>query len=181
MKVIIDTSSLLSLVRYYLPFDKKGVLMDFIKAKIDAGEIVILDAVVKECQFNAQGLVLKEIPFLSKVMTDTSLILPYPKFFNLLENSFCNQPVKKMLTETEFENRKNDFFNTADPKLILYSQREKKANREDKVIIVTEETEASNDGKVFKKIPAICRIMGIECITFPKLIEIYDGIDIEFR
>jgi len=27
MKVVIDTSSLLSLVRYYLPFDKKGVLL----------------------------------------------------------------------------------------------------------------------------------------------------------
>ena len=33
MKVVIDTSSLLSLVRYYKPFDEKSVLYDFIKDK----------------------------------------------------------------------------------------------------------------------------------------------------
>ncbi len=34
MKVIIDTSSLLALVRYYLPFDDDNVLFDLIKEKI---------------------------------------------------------------------------------------------------------------------------------------------------
>ena len=35
MKVIIDTNSLLSLVRYYLPFDKENLLFNFIKEKIE--------------------------------------------------------------------------------------------------------------------------------------------------
>ena len=39
MKVIIDTNSLLSLVRYYLPFDNENLLFNFIKDKIENGEI----------------------------------------------------------------------------------------------------------------------------------------------
>lgn len=48
MKVVIDTNSLLSLVRYYLPFDKNGVLNDFFKKKIETGEIIIIDLVLQE-------------------------------------------------------------------------------------------------------------------------------------
>lgn len=40
MKVVIDTNSLLSLIRYYLPFDKNGILFQFIKKKIEIGEII---------------------------------------------------------------------------------------------------------------------------------------------
>ena len=39
MKVIIDTSSLLSLVRYYLPFDQKAKLFDFIKSEFENGNV----------------------------------------------------------------------------------------------------------------------------------------------
>jgi len=46
MKAVIDTNSLLSLVRYYLPFDKKGVLFQFIKSKIETGDIIIIDKVL---------------------------------------------------------------------------------------------------------------------------------------
>ena len=35
MKVVIDTNSLLALVRYYLSFDKNGVLFQFFKMKIE--------------------------------------------------------------------------------------------------------------------------------------------------
>jgi hypothetical protein len=45
MKVIIDTNSLLSLVRYYLPFDKDKILYNFIKNKVQSGEIIIIDKV----------------------------------------------------------------------------------------------------------------------------------------
>lgn len=36
MKAVIDTSSLVSLVRYYLPFDKEGKLKAFIEERIEA-------------------------------------------------------------------------------------------------------------------------------------------------
>ena len=54
MKVAIDTNSLLSLVRYYLPFDKKSVLFDFIKAKIKDGEIIIIDKILEECEYTSK-------------------------------------------------------------------------------------------------------------------------------
>lgn len=43
MKIVIDTNSLLSLVRYYLPFDNENHLNDFFKNKIANGSIVIID------------------------------------------------------------------------------------------------------------------------------------------
>jgi hypothetical protein len=56
MKVVIDTNSLFSLVRYYLPFDKKGVLFQFIKSKIGNGDIIIIDKVLEECTYNSKVL-----------------------------------------------------------------------------------------------------------------------------
>lgn len=51
MKVVIDTNSLLSLVRYYLPFDKNSVLFSFIKEKFSTGEIIIIDKILEECEY----------------------------------------------------------------------------------------------------------------------------------
>ena len=65
MKVIIDTNSLLSLVRYYLPFDKENLLFNFIKEKIEIGEIIIIDKVYEQCTYNAKGLILKQLAFLT--------------------------------------------------------------------------------------------------------------------
>lgn len=57
MKVALDTSSLLSLVRYYLPFDTNADLYDFFKHKVELGEFLILDSVAEECKYLAKGLV----------------------------------------------------------------------------------------------------------------------------
>jgi hypothetical protein len=65
MTVVIDTNSLLSLVRYYLPFDKNSVLFDFIKTKIQSGEIIIIDKVLEECTYNSKGIVLKKLDYLA--------------------------------------------------------------------------------------------------------------------
>ena len=64
MKVVIDTSSLLSLVRYYLPFDKDLVLYNFFKSRVESGEIIILDKVYEECKYTAKGLVISSISYL---------------------------------------------------------------------------------------------------------------------
>lgn len=65
MKVVIDTNSLLSLVRYYLPFDKKGVLFKFFKNKIEKGEIIIIDKVLEECTYTSKGMVLTALDYLN--------------------------------------------------------------------------------------------------------------------
>ena len=178
MMVLIDTSSLISLVRYYLPFDKDQTLYNFIKDKIESKQIIILDKVYEECEYTAKGIVLKELKYLKskKNITKTTDILPTQKFFNQLENQFINGSVKNRLTAVEFENSKNEFLNSADAKLLLYSIN----NNSKKCVIVTEETETSNDNKSFKKLPAICKILNLDFTTLPKLLKGYEEINLNF-
>lgn len=191
MKVVIDTNSILSLVRYYLPFDKKGLLFQFIKSKIENGDILIIDKVLEECTYNSKGIVLEKLPYLTdktflktaKVPYKTdSLLVPNTKqFFHQLNNVFVNNIVKKSqgLSDVEFENRKSAFIESADMKQVILSLNLKAKGEQ--VILVTEETESSNDNKLFKKIPAICKELEIETFTLPELIAKYDGIDIDFQ
>lgn len=191
MKVVIDTNSLLSLVRYYLPFDKKSVLFQFFKKKIEIGEIIIIDKVLEECTYNSKGIVISTLNYLNekeflkaaKVPFKTdSLLAPSPaKFLRQVESQFVNTIVRKQrkLTDTEFENQKNTFLNNADMKQIILCLNLQKDG--EKVVLVTEETESSNDNKLFKKIPAICKELNIDTLTLPELIDKYDGIDIDFQ
>lgn len=191
MKVVIDTNSLLSLVRYYLPFDKRGVLFKFIKKKIEIGEIIIIDKVLQECTYISKGLVLTSLVYLNdktflktaKVPFKTdSLLAPSPaKFLRQVENQFVNTVVRKQrrLSDTEFDNQKNSFLNDADMKQIILCLNLLKNG--DEVVMVTEETESNNDNKLFKKIPAICKELNIETLTLPKLLTKYGGIDIDFQ
>jgi len=179
MNVVIDTSSLLSLVRYYLPFDKNKVLSKFIKIRIESKDIIVIDKVYEECKYISRGIVVKVLTYLSekKNIIKTTDILPSSKFFNQLENQFINGSIKNKLTDVEFENRKNEFLDSADAKLLLYSLQ----NKNDDLIIVTEETEASNDNKAFKKLPSLCKILNLSVKTLPELIELYDEIKFEFK
>jgi hypothetical protein len=131
MKVVIDTSSLLSLVRYYLPFDKNSVLFNYIKDKIKGGEIIIIDKVHEQCSYISKGQILKDIPYLGdraflksiKLPHKTdSLIAPSPsKFLRQVENQFVNTIIRKQrnLSDVEFENQKNQFLEDADMKQII--------------------------------------------------------------
>ena len=155
MIVIIDTNSLLSLVRYYLPFDKNSVLYDFIKYKIEQGEIIIIDKVLEECSYNSKGIVIQKLSYLEDKLflksaklpykTD-SLIAPSPaKFLRQVDNQFVNSIVLKQrkLTEVEYENQKNSFLEDADMKLILLSLNLMRDDIDKEVILVTEETETT--------------------------------------
>ena len=191
MKVVIDTSSLLSLVRYYLPFDKKGILFQFFKKKFEIGEIIIVDKVLQECTYNSKGIILITLDYLNdKAFLKTakapyktdSLLAPSPaKFLRQVENQFVNTVVRKQrkLTDTEFDNQKNAFLNDADMKQIILCLNLLKDG--EKIVLVTEETENSNDNKLFKKIPAICKELNIETLTLPELLAKYDEIDIDFQ
>ena len=188
MKVIIDTSSLLSLVRYYLPFDKNTKLFDFVKSEFESGNLILIDAVYQECEYTTQGLVFKSLKYLKekqfrkayKLPVKTNDLLPPStrKFYNLLNDNF-RTPLSRRLNDAEFEERKKEFLETADARMIILALI-KKSEKED-VAIITEESEAGNDHKAFKKIPAICKILDIEVMTLPELLEISQGIDFEFK
>jgi len=144
-----------------------------------------------ECRYNAKGLVLSKLPFLTDksflkaskapYKTDNLLVPNTKQFFHHLNNTFVNQIIKKSkkISEVEFESEKTRFIESADMKQVILSLNLK--NQGEQVIIVTEETESSNDNKLFKKIPAICKELEIETMTLPELIAKYDGIDIDFQ
>jgi len=176
MKAIIDTSSWISLVRYYLPFDNKSVLIDFFEKKLNNGNLVIVDAVQTECLYIAKGIVIDSFDFMksSKKHIKTNQLIPTTKFYNLLENQFCIQVQKRKLSEVQFENEKDNFLKSADGRIILQAIELKKSLLND-VFVVTEETSTNNDHKIFKKIPAICELVNVKCITLPKLIQKFDN------
>lgn len=175
MRFIIDTSTWVSLVKYYKPFDNSSVIYDFFKQKIKGGEFILLSEVSLECSFVSKKIVIKELDFITntKFITKTTELLPTKKFYNLLENQFCNQLQKRLLTETEVENLTNIFLKEADAKIILKAIEISKT-LDNEITVVTEETTSNNDNKLFKKIPAICKELNIDCIGLPKLIEIFN-------
>lgn len=187
MIAVIDTSSLLSLVRYYLPFDSNGILKEYIKSKIKSGEWIIIDKVYNECRYIAKGIVLETFNYLSEKSFQTNFKVPYitsdvlapapVKFMNQLENQFVNKVIQKAkkLSDIELENQKQEFLESADMKQVILCLNLQKTNRT--TVLVTEETEASNDNKLFKKIPTICKLLKIETTNLPSLLK--DSADLE--
>ena len=101
MRVVIDTSSLLALVRYYLPFDEDDELKNLFKAKIESGHIIILDKVFIESKRVSKGIILDKLDFLNnkELHFKTGDLLPKKRFFNLLEHSLCYGSQKRRLSE----------------------------------------------------------------------------------
>jgi len=177
MKIIVDTSSWLALVRYYIPFDPDSNVYLFFNKGIENGSIILINEVHQECSFVAQRIVPKNLSFFNqkKNITKTTDLFPSPKFFNLVDNQFSVQSIKRRLSDVEYQNRKEVFLNSADSKIILKAQKLIKEEKIEDTIVVSEETSTENDNKVFKKIPAICSILKIECVTLPELIEKFNS------
>jgi hypothetical protein len=171
MRIVIDTSSLLALVRYYIPFDKDDSLKKFVIEKIDAGEIIILDKVFEESKFVSKGIIIKELNPSKNKIVKTKDTLPTNKFFNQLENQFCYGSQKNRLSSTEFETQKNRFLDSADAKQILYCINDRDSLGIDKPILVTEETQSENDSKLFKKLPEICTMLEVEHCNLAALLK----------
>lgn len=190
MRVVIDTSSLLSLVRYYLPFDKNGKLFEVFKQQIKVHNIIIIDEVLQECKFVSIKIIVNTLEYLIdnefkksyKIPIKTKdLIPPAPrKFYNLLDNNFTTVNAKR-LDSAQMEQQKKDFLDSADARMILYILNEKVSYPLEKIILVTEETESSNDQKAFKKIPAICKILNVTVKTLPELLALFDDINVEIK
>jgi len=187
MKVVIDTSSLMSLVRYYLPFDKHRALYNTIKKKISEEEIIIIDRVLWECESLSDGIIIDSIAFLRDKAFLKSAKLPYKTEYLLppdaktllgrLENEFVNIPIRRPLNDTQFQSRKSSFVEGADWKQIVLCLNLQSVG--EAVVLVTEETERNNDNKLFQKIPVICKGVGVQTMTLPELLQEYD-IELEF-
>lgn len=177
MKVIIDTSSLVSLVRYYLPFDKEGKLKAFIEERIEAKNLIVLEQVVEECKLQGKGQVVKALPFIDKPKNKTAVtdVPVNKKLFNMIDNNFINGSIAGQLPAAEYQLARDKFMKTADFAMTLYADSIK--DKED-VVIVTEETGYSNDGKPFKKIPGICDTIGVKTLNLPTFLSESSIIDL---
>lgn len=177
MKIIVDTSSWLALVRYYIPFDPDSNIYLFFKKGIEDGSIILINEVHQECSFVGKKIVPNTLRFFNdkKNITKTSELFPSPKFFNLVDNQFSIQNIKRRLSEVEYENQKETFLKSADSKIILQGLKFIKEDKIEETIIVSEESSSANDHKLFKKIPAICSLLKIESLTLPELIEKFNN------
>lgn len=162
---IIDTSSLIAIARYYLPIKDEVKLLRFIESKFRKGELVLLKSIHLEASRTQKGLALNLMEFLNDrklQYNDADLMPPAPKkFSNQLDNNLCVTAQRKILGAEKYSLQKDQYMKSGDAKLIFYA-----LNNMDKIpVVITEETMLSNDGKLFKKIPAICDILGIRHMT----------------
>ena len=51
MRTLVDTSSLVSLARYYYPFDSTEILNEYLNSEIDSGNIIVLDKIAEEVKY----------------------------------------------------------------------------------------------------------------------------------
>ena len=166
MKAVIDTSSLVSLVRYFLPFDKEGKLKAFLEENILSGNIIVLEQVAEECKRQGKGQVIEAFPFIAKPKYKTSIagIQVNKAIYNLVDNNFINASIKTLFPEDVYQFKRNEFIASADFAMMLYAYSIKD---KENVVVVTEETGYSNDDKPFKKIPDICGIIGVKTQNLP--------------
>ncbi len=109
--------------------------------------------------------------FLNKLSTPKA-------FFNMLDYQFVHSVQKSKLTVPEFEARKADYLENADAMIVLYAYTQNKLGIQ--ITVVSEESSAGNDDKMFKKIPSICNILEIDCISLPDLMKIFEEIEVRF-
>lgn len=187
MKVVLDTSSLLSLVRYYMPFDNEKVLFDFVKSRLQVGDMILIDKVLDECKYVSRKMILNKLVFLEDKQflrssgipfKTVSLLAPSPaKFLRMVDNQFAISAEKANLSDAQYEVQKNRYLLSADIKQIILCLN--LMDNHENVVLVTEESRTSNDSKLFKKIPLICDILGIQSMTLPALLSSSSDIEIK--
>ena len=152
-KFLIDSNSLLFLVRDLLPLDKENLLYDFVKEKFENNELCLLESVYKEIEYLRQGVIIEKLSFLRTIDKQNNLILT-TKEHSIVDNNWIVKIQKDKLKDEDYSSQKKDFIEKADCQLVVYAQREK-----EDIFIITEESGHQNDGKVFKKIPSICKAL----------------------
>jgi len=126
----------------------------------------LLKEVEDECKWVSQGLVFEKLlkPHNISVMPFNEIITD--KLHREIDNNFIVSLTKKnRLEQQEYESQKQTFIQSADFKPIHY------AIQNPQCTIITEESLAENDNKLFKKIPKICEAKGIKWLNLTKFIQ----------
>ena len=175
-KYLIDTSSLLILTRYFNPFDKT-FFHDWLKKMFISNDFLLLDSVKNECKKVSKGAVLSEYSFLDsnemKKKTLKSEENISRKIHNKIDNNWVANNHK--LNENEYDGVKNKFITSADCQLIICALRHNDCSSN--YIVITEESSHSNDNKLFKKLPLICKNEQIQCVNITEVLKRFIKID----
>ena len=179
---LIDTSSLLSLVRYYVPFDRDERLRKKIQKMFIEKQCLLLESVSEEAARVSGGIIPSTYDFLKeKGEKKINLIKNFSPIsgecHKLIDADWAIQKRKNKMGDQEYSGIKEKEIQRADLQLILTV---KYNNKYKGAIIVTEESKSTNDSKVFKKIPIICKIENIPCITLPEMLK-RAGIQLEYK
>ena len=172
---LIDTSSIISLFRYYDPLNGNGLLRQHIEEQFNSRRWLILKRVGKELQkFKTMNNASKvrfidQYRFLYAINQDNPEPNVDKSMHRRIDQKWVSDSGMQRLStmgknpQTAYPFAKMEYIEGADFQLIMRA-------RDSGETIVSEEQPRSNDGKLFKKIPAICGIENIQCMTLPELL-----------
>lgn len=181
MVVVVDTCSLHRLVEYYLPLDKKGVLIPLFKSLFEGRQILMTEFVYEECQRMAKGVILKKLPFMSsaafkKNLIKSETILPDQKLLRIVLEHFTIKTKYNSLKPELQETQKSTYLRSGDFSLMYCAyQKKKRLNTglfPEDLKILTDESGTENGNNCFKKIPNCCAFLGVETLNIKDYLEI---------
>ncbi|MDC3221560.1 DUF4411 family protein [Gammaproteobacteria bacterium] len=167
-KYLVDSSSWLILARYYRPFDSDDLLSNKIESLYNSGSIILLDSVKDEISRISKGLVIKEFKFLENNKSEQYDPILTKTDHNRIDNNWCIRQIIKdrQLTDYDYQYLKETELKKADFQLLFKCMKLKEHG-----CIVTDESGQLNDGKPFKKIPAIARQEQLQCINIVSMLK----------
>jgi hypothetical protein len=162
----VDTSSLLILAQYFAPFDTNQNLKTKLEKHFENNNIILLASVYNESKQVKKGLVTQSFPFLTENrITKIENQIAETTHHKKLDEKWAVDAQKRLLENGGwYEKRKQEYIKSADFQLIVYAQ-------QNKLVVITEESSAKNDSKLFKKIPAICKEEKISCENIVYMLE----------
>lgn len=172
-KIIIDTSSLLDLFKYY-QFDRiyggnkiYNKLISFFYNKINSKEIIVIDKVYDEI-FSGQKYIDDFKKSIKKnIISTTSLLNQVKELSNEKISEIEEKKEKFNIDKTEFY-QKLDKYESQDADLYLIQFCEKLKLQNINAILITEESKRND--KLLPKIPSICKDKNINCKNLPYLL-----------
>jgi len=181
-KFVLDNSSLNILLKYYY-FDRDKIckkILDFFIEKIEKGEIIIIDKVFNELK--NWTLASKEKAYLQKGIDRFKKDTGTPGYLEDVDDLINKNIIQREADRLSFEAREVELQKyrdrIADLYLIAYCQK-LKSIKEDPILI-TEESRGA-DGKLIKKIPAICYEKSIIYRKIPYVIFEYYKKELNFK
>lgn len=172
-KFVIDTSSLLVLVRHLLKFDRDGKLLKIIKEMFSQGTAVLHEVVHEEIHRKMVAGALGFLHSAPRVLVQK----PTPARLRHVHDHWINK--ERNLTDIKLE----EYSLKADCQIIEHCRRMNAKMSSIEHVVVTEELpyldENSNARpRPFKKIPDICASEGVRCMN---LVDMLKEIDVRAR